>query len=86
MKLVALIEYLRSHLKGVVRACLGAMALLVVADALPVLVDKEHAHTWVEKIPGFWSIFGLLACLGIIVVSKAFGHSGVMKREDYYDE
>jgi short subunit fatty acids transporter len=86
MKLVQLIEFLRSRLKTVVRICLVLLAALVVIDALPFLVDKEHAHTRAEHLPGFWSVFGFLACMAIIFLSKWYGHAGIMKREDYYDE
>jgi len=87
MKLVKLIEYLRQHLKLVVRLCLVVLALLVVVDAIPALVDKSHhAHTAAERLPGFWSIFGFVGCLLIIFVSKWYGHAGIMTREDYYDE
>ena len=86
MKLVSLIAYLRARLKRVVGICLGLLVLLVVLDALPGLVDKEHAHTAAEHFPGFWAAFGFLGCVLLILASKAFGHAGIMKREDYYDE
>jgi hypothetical protein len=84
MKLVQLIEYLRNRLKAVVRICFGLLALLILLDAL--LVNKEHAHTRIEHFPAFWSIFGFLGCVVIIIASKWFGHAGIMTREDYYDE
>jgi len=37
-------------------------------------------------LPAFWSIFGFLGCVVIIIGSKWFGHAGIMTREDYYDE
>ncbi len=86
MKLVQLIEFLRKRLKIVVWICYAVLALLVVIDALPFLVDKEEAHTTWEHLPGFWSVFGFVACTLIIVLSKWYGHAGIMKREDYYDE
>jgi hypothetical protein len=86
MKLVHLIEFFRARLKAVIWVCYGVLALLVVIDALPFLVDKEHAHTQVEHLPGFWSVFGFVACALIIFLSKGYGHAGIMKREDYYDE
>jgi hypothetical protein len=84
VSLVKIIEFLRAHLKMVVRISFGALALLVLLDA--VLVHKEHAHTQVEHLPGFWSVFGFVGCVLIIVLSKWYGHAGIMKREDYYDE
>jgi hypothetical protein len=50
------------------------------------ILDKEHAHTPIEHLPGFWSVFGFVACALIIVLSKWYGHAGIMTREDYYDE
>ena len=86
MKLLRFIEFLRRHLKTVIRLCLLVLVLLVLADAIPALVDKHHAHTKAEHLPGFWAAFGFVACVLIVIASKAFGHAGIMTREDYYDE
>jgi len=86
MKLVRLIDFLRDRMKTVVRVCAVALFALVVIDALPFLVDKHHAHTAVEKFPLFWAGFGFVACVVIILASKAFGKAGIMQREDFYDE
>lgn len=86
MKLVRLIDFLRDRLRKVIVVSLVLLGLLVVLDAIPAAVDKQHAHTKLEQLPGFWTIFGFLACVLIVVVSKAYGKTGVMTREDYYDE
>ncbi len=86
MKLAKLIEYLRNHLRTVVRISYGVLALLVVLDAIPAITNKEHTHTSLEHLPGFWSVFGFVACVLIVLVSKWYGHAGIMQREDYYDE
>ena len=86
MNLLNLIEFLRNRLKTVVWLCVGVLAFLVILDAIPALVDKEHAHTAVEHFPGWWSAFGFGACAAIILLSKWFGHAGIMQREDYYDD
>lgn len=85
MKLLALIEFFRRNLRATVVGCLVVLALVALADAIPALVDKEHAHTKVEHLPAFWSAFGFVACVIIVIGSKAFGHAGIMTREDYYD-
>ncbi len=82
--IVKLIDFLRDRLTLVVRSCYVLLALVVLTDML--FVSKEHAHTALERIPGFWSIFGFVACILIIVFSKWFGHMGIMTREDYYDK
>jgi succinate dehydrogenase hydrophobic anchor subunit len=86
MNLVRIIEWLRQRLTAVVRICLVALAVLVLVDAIPGVVDKEHAHTALERWPGFWALFGFLGCVMLILVSKWFGHCGIMKDEDYYDD
>ena len=80
--MVEFIDYLRDRLPTVIRVCYGVLGLVVFLDFF---VDKHHAHTWVEHLPGFWSIFGFVACALIVIVSKWFGHQGIMTREDYYD-
>jgi len=86
MKLVQLIEFLRKRLKTVIWICCALLALLILLDAIPFIVDKEHAHTEAEHIPAFWAVFGFVGCVVLIIVSKWFGKAGIMQREDYYDE
>jgi hypothetical protein len=79
-----LIEFLRKRPKAVTLACIAGLVLLVVADIL--FVNNDEAHTSIEHFPAFWSMFGFVACVLIIIVSKWFGHAGIMVREDYYDQ
>jgi len=86
MNLVRLIDFLRDRLPTVVRAGLAVLVVLVVLDAIPAVVDKAHAHTAMEHIPSFWTVFGLLGCLLLVVFAKMFGRLGISTREDYYDD
>jgi len=86
MKLVKLIEFFRNHMRATKWGCVAVLVVLVIVDAMPAIVDKEHAHTAVERLPGFWSVFGFVGCVLIILLSKGYGHAGIMTREDYYDE
>jgi vancomycin permeability regulator SanA len=86
MNLVKFIEFFRRRLKAVIWVCAAVLALLVILDAIPAVVDKEHAHTAPEHWPAFWAVFGFVGCVAIILLSKWFGHTGIMTREDYYDE
>lgn len=83
MNIVKLIDFFRDRLKIVIRVSYAVLAMLVLIDAT--CVDKSHAHTAIEHLPGFWSIFGFVACVLIIILSKWYGHQGIMTREDYYD-
>jgi hypothetical protein len=86
MNLVKLIQFLRDRLKTVIWISCAILALVVVVDAIPGMVDKEHAHTAVEHLPTFWAVFGFLGCVVIVLFSKWFGHRGIMTREDYYED
>lgn len=79
--LVVIIEALRS--KTVKRAAYMVLILLVVVDFF---IPRHETYFWGDNIPAFWSLFGLIACVLIIVVSKWIGHHGLMKDEDYYDK
>lgn len=82
--IVRIIDFFRDRLKATILVCLALLAALVLWDAL--FVAKDDAHTFMERIPGFWAAFGFVACAVIILVSKWFGHLGIMTREDYYDD
>ena len=86
MNLARLIDFLRDHLQIVVRTGLAVLVVLVVLDAIPAVVDKAHAHTAMEHIPAFWTVFGLLGCLLLVVLAKTLGRLGISTREDYYDD
>ena len=86
MNLVKFIEFLRDRLKTVIWIGCAVLVLVVALDAIPAIVDKEHAHTSVEHFPAFWAGFGFVACVVIILASKWFGHLGIMTRENYYEQ
>jgi len=48
-------------------------------------IPHEHVHFWWEKIPVFDALFGFFGCIVIVLGSKALGHHGIQKDEDYYD-
>jgi len=84
MKLAKVIQFLRDRLKAVILACIAVLVLLALADIF--LVGSGEAHTRIEHIPAFWSLFGFVGCAVLIIFSKWYGHLGIMTREDYYEE
>jgi hypothetical protein len=48
-------------------------------------ISHEHVHFWWEKIGVFDALFGFFGCIVIVLGSKALGHHGIQKDEDYYD-
>lgn len=63
------------------------LAVLVSAEVVVVnVLHLAHPHFWFEEVPAFGSLYGLISCLLIIVVSKALGRLLLVRREDYYDD
>ena len=81
MKLLEIIELLRS--KAAKRTAYVALIILIVVDFI---IPRHEIHFFGDKVPGFWSLFGFIACVLIIMVSKWIGHLGLMQDENYYDE
>ncbi len=80
--IVRCISWLRSHYGMVRKSFCALLALLVVGD---LLVPRHHPHFLGDEIPGFWALFGFLACALIIIASKWLGHAWLFRPEDYYD-
>jgi len=61
------------------------LAILSLFAELGFPVDAGHGHWW-NKIPGFFIFFGLLGCILLILVAKAFGKFWLTRNENYYDD
>ena len=62
------------------------LALVALAEiVLPFLFHDEHHHFSFESWPAFGSLYGLVSCVVIVVVSKILGKVWLMRRENYYD-
>ena len=81
MKLLEIIEVLRT--KKVKRIAYGVLILLIIVDFI---IPRHEIHFFGDEIRGFWSLFGFIACVPIIVVSKWIGSREIMQDEHYYDD
>ena len=81
MSLLKLIEIFRS--KTIKRISYAMLILIIVIDFF---IPRHEIHFIGDKIPGFWSIFGFIACILIILISKWIGRLGIMQDENYYNE
>jgi len=69
------------------RAFYVGLAVIALAEIiLPLIFHDEKSHFSFEDFPAWGSIYGLLSCVAIIVVSKLIGKLWLMRREDYYDD
>jgi hypothetical protein len=83
--IVDIIDFLKARPQAIKAWCYILVAILIVWASIG--VDTHHAHTWMEAhIPGFWSLFAILAGIVLIYFVRWFGNSGIMTREDYYDD
>lgn len=83
MDLGKLLERLVANTHTLKRAAWAILTLLVVIDFF---LPRHHPHFFWDLIPGFSAVFGFVACVLIIVVSKAFGRYWVARSEEYYDD
>jgi hypothetical protein len=77
-----LLEYL--HVRSVAVKWLF-FALLVIIPILDLFVGQHEVHFLGDRIYCFWSLFGLVICLGMIVFWKWLAHAWLERDEDYYD-
>lgn len=48
-------------------------------------VPKDHLHFHWEESFGFYAVFGFVACVVLVLISKYVLRPLVMKDEDFYD-
>ena len=64
----------------------AGLAVVALAEiVLPRIFPGGESHFWFEDFPAWGSLYGLVSCVAIIVVSKLIGKLWLMRREDYYD-
>ena len=81
MNIIKVIESLRR--KGVKKIAYIVLILVIITDFF---IPRHEIHFIGDQIPGFWSLFGFVACVMIILISKWIGHLGIMQDENYYNE
>jgi uncharacterized membrane protein len=63
----------------------GLILAAVAEIVLPLVFHGGHHYFSFEGFPAWGSLYGLISCVAIIVVSKLLGKLWLMRREDYYD-
>lgn len=59
---------------------------LAVLVLLNLFILPHHPHFGLEKIPGFWALFGLAGAVILARVAKGAAHTFLGKDEDYYEK
>jgi len=78
-----ILNYLNERSRMLKRIFFVFLALAVVFDFY---AARHEPHFFGDSIIGFWSLFGVLGCLGMIILCKGLSHVWLMKKEDYYDK
>ena len=85
------------NVRKIIRGFYWLCGLVIVADLIFTVGWHKHAafaedfslHT-VETLPAFYGIYGFLACVGLVYVSKLMrdwkGKKTLMREEDYWDK
>ena len=81
MSLLKIIEIFRT--KTMKRISYATLILIILIDFF---IPRHEIHFFGDRIPGFWSLFGFVACILIILISKWIGYLGIMQDEKYYNE
>jgi len=68
------------NVRRLLRVIYAISAGLVIAD---LIVHRHLVHPW-EGLPGFYALYGLLACVSLVLVAKRM-RNVLMRDEDYYD-
>jgi hypothetical protein len=81
--MIRILDYLNKHSQVLKRLFFAFLPGTVAYD----FFAKRHGtHFFGDSIIGFWSVFGVLGCLGMIVVCKGLSHVWLEKEEEYYDK
>ena len=81
MSLLKIIEIFRRKTMKII--AYGVLILIFVVDFF---IPRHEIHFFGDRIPGFWSLFGFVVCILIILISKWIGRLGIMQGENYYNE
>jgi hypothetical protein len=69
------------NVKRAIQALYAVCGISLIAD---VFVHRHVEHPW-EALFGFYSVYGFVACVVLVLVAKQM-RKVLMRREDYYDD
>ncbi|MCL7488268.1 MAG: hypothetical protein M8357_08875 [Desulfobulbaceae bacterium] len=71
----------RNNIKRLLKVFFTICVVLFAAD---LVVDKQTHMPW-EEWPGFYAMYGLVACVVLVLVSKYILRPLMMRDENYYE-
>lgn len=70
------------NLQRVLYGLFGSLILLLILD---LFIEKHPYFPW-EKWPGFYAIFGFVACVLLVLAARYILRPLIKRDEDYYDD
>lgn len=79
-------EKLPKNVKRIVYSLFAVCAAVVLLDFLFYMdqFDKHAVYEW-ENWPGFYAVYGFVACVLLVLISKYIVRPLVKRNEDYYE-
>jgi len=78
------------NIKKVIRGFYITCAVVIGGDVVHQLVSHRHQQgpdsiAGIEAIPGFYAVYGLVACTVLVYLAKYLLRPAVMRDDKYYD-
>jgi len=83
MRLAGWIQFLRDNLITLRNILCAYLMGIIIFDFL---LPRHHPHLFTDRLPGFWTAFGIVGCFLLIKVSKGAAHLFLSKKEGYYGD
>ena len=75
------------NVRRVIVGLFGACGFFFLLDVVFVLTGfDKHPHFQWEQWPGFYAVFGFVACVLLVLISRFLLRPLVMRGEDYYEK
>jgi len=75
--------YLFDNPRNVTRLLRGFYIISVILFIADFFVHRHTMRSW-ESFPGFYALYGFIACVILVVIAKEV-RKLLMRKEDYYD-
>ena len=76
-------QYLFDNPRNVSRLLGGFYVICGILLVLDFVLHRHTVHSW-ENLPGFYALYGFVACVLLVLIAKEM-RKVLMRKEDYYD-
>lgn len=76
-------QYLFDNPRNVSRLLTGFYVICGILLLLDFVLHRHTVHSW-ENLPGFYALYGFVACVLLVLIAKEM-RKVLMRKEDYYD-